>query len=185
VITGLAAPPSRKEPAEGIARSTYYDQPKKFVDDTALVEAIAAICDAVEAYGWRRGQAALRQRGVVANHKKIRWRMREYDLQPSAPPLRGDERPRSRPTNCRFAQKTWPSMVPTSSGCRISPTSARRRFRLCRRHPRRMVPGRRRLRHQPLDRRAPHGRRAAKTYNDSVCQDGRARLQDLQLATLP
>jgi putative transposase len=64
----------------GIAHSTYYDQPKKFVDDSALVEAIAAICDAVEAYGWWRVRAALRQRGVVANHKKIRRLMREHDL---------------------------------------------------------------------------------------------------------
>jgi putative transposase len=66
----------------GIARSTYYDQPKKSVDDTALVDAIAAICDEFEAYGWRRVQAALRQQGVVANHKKIRRLMREHGLQP-------------------------------------------------------------------------------------------------------
>ena len=30
----------------GIARSTYYDRPQKAADDTALVEAIFAICDA-------------------------------------------------------------------------------------------------------------------------------------------
>jgi putative transposase len=66
----------------GIARSTYYDPPKRLVDDTALVEPIAAICDAFEAYGWRRVRAALRQQGVVANHKKIRRLMREHDLQP-------------------------------------------------------------------------------------------------------
>lgn len=29
----------------GIARSTYYDQPARPIDDTALVEAIAAICE--------------------------------------------------------------------------------------------------------------------------------------------
>jgi putative transposase len=66
----------------GIARSTYYDRPTVAIDDTGLVEAIAAICDEFEAYGWRRVRAALRQQGVVANHKKIRRLMREHDLQP-------------------------------------------------------------------------------------------------------
>ena len=66
----------------GIARSTYYDRPEIGVDDTAIVEAIAAICDEFEAYGWRRVRAALRQQGIVANHKKIRRLMREHDLQP-------------------------------------------------------------------------------------------------------
>ena len=65
-----------------IARSTYYDQPDLTLDDTALVEAIAAICDEFEAYGWRRVRAALRYRGMVVNHKKIRRLMREHDLQP-------------------------------------------------------------------------------------------------------
>jgi putative transposase len=66
----------------GIARSTYYDAPPAAMDDTALVEAIATICDEFEAYGWRRVRAALSQRGIVANHKKIRRLMREHDLQP-------------------------------------------------------------------------------------------------------
>jgi putative transposase len=66
----------------GIARSTYYDLPGAKLDDTALVEAICAICDEFEAYGWRRVQAALRLRGIVVNHKKIRRLMREHDLQP-------------------------------------------------------------------------------------------------------
>ena len=35
----------------GIARSTYYDRPQAQLDDTALVQAIAGICDAFEAYG--------------------------------------------------------------------------------------------------------------------------------------
>ena len=52
----------------GLARSTYYDAPPRAADDTALVEAMAAVCDAFEAYGWRRVQAALRQRGVHGNH---------------------------------------------------------------------------------------------------------------------
>jgi putative transposase len=66
----------------GIARSTYYDRPELALDDTAIVEAIAAICDNFEAYGWRRVRAALRQQGVVVNHKKIRRLMQEHDLQP-------------------------------------------------------------------------------------------------------
>jgi putative transposase len=66
----------------GITRSTYHDQPKRAADDTAVVEAISAICDEFEAYGWRRVRAALRQQGIVVNHKKIRRLMREHDLQP-------------------------------------------------------------------------------------------------------
>ena len=66
----------------GIARSTYYDQPKGSADDTALVEAMHAIKDEFEAYGWRRMQAALRHRGWVVNHKKIRRLMREHAMHP-------------------------------------------------------------------------------------------------------
>lgn len=65
----------------GIARSTYYAADPAG-DDTALVAAIAAICDEFEAYGWRRVQAALRQQGINANHKRIRRLMREHGLQP-------------------------------------------------------------------------------------------------------
>ena len=66
----------------GIARSTFYGEPTAPQDDTAIVEAIAAICDEFEAYGWRRVRAELRHRGVIVNHKKIRRLMREHDLQP-------------------------------------------------------------------------------------------------------
>ena len=66
----------------GVARSTYYDRTAVELDDTALVVAITAICDEFEAYGWRRVRAALRQQGVVANHKRIRRLMRAHDLQP-------------------------------------------------------------------------------------------------------
>lgn len=52
----------------GIARSTYYDTPVLTVDDTGIVEAIAAICDQFEAYGYRRVRAALRHQGIVVNH---------------------------------------------------------------------------------------------------------------------
>ena len=53
----------------GIARSTYYDQPERAADDTAIVEAMFTICDAFEAYGYRRVDAALRQQGLVATRK--------------------------------------------------------------------------------------------------------------------
>jgi putative transposase len=66
----------------GIARSTYYDRPQKRADDTAIVEAMFAICDEFEFYGYRRVGAALRQQGLVVNHKKIRRLMREHGLQP-------------------------------------------------------------------------------------------------------
>jgi putative transposase len=63
----------------GIARSTFYDEPITPHNDTAIVEAIAAICDEFEAYGWRRVCAELRHRGMTVNHKKIRRLMREHD----------------------------------------------------------------------------------------------------------
>jgi putative transposase len=65
----------------GIARSSCYDAPGTGPDDAAPLEAMQAICDAFEAYGWRRVRAALRQRGMVVNHKKVRRLMREHDLQ--------------------------------------------------------------------------------------------------------
>lgn len=48
----------------GIARSTYYDLPERSVDDAAIVEAMFAICDEFEFYGYRRIGAALRQQGL-------------------------------------------------------------------------------------------------------------------------
>ena len=69
----------------GIARSTYYHEPKGLADDTALVEAMHAIKDEFEAYGWRRMQAALRHRGWIVNHKKIKRLMCEHAMHP---PLR-------------------------------------------------------------------------------------------------
>ena len=65
----------------GIARSSFYEEPVAH-DDAAIVEAIAAICDEFEAYGWRRVRAELRPRGLIVNHKKVRRLMREHDLQP-------------------------------------------------------------------------------------------------------
>lgn len=66
----------------GIARSTYYDRPAFEIDDTAIVAAMGEIADTFEAYGYRRMQAALRQLGIVVNHKKIRRLMRQHDLVP-------------------------------------------------------------------------------------------------------
>lgn len=66
----------------GIARSTFYDRPERTADDTAIVEAMFAVCDVFEFYGYRRVGAALRQQGIIVNHKKIRRLMREHDLQP-------------------------------------------------------------------------------------------------------
>lgn len=108
----------------GIARSTFYDAPAIATDDTALVEAMHAIQDEFEAYGWRRLQAALRQQGWVVNHKKIKRLMQEHGLHP---PLR--RRFVARPTaimtspSSRIARASWSSTAPTSSGSRTSPTS--------------------------------------------------------------
>ena len=66
----------------GIARSTFYRKSEATGDDTALVEAMHAVKDEFEAYGWRRMQAALRQQGWIVNHKKVKRLMREHDLQP-------------------------------------------------------------------------------------------------------
>lgn len=55
-----------------VARSTLYTEPPTVGDDTAVVEAISRICDEFEHYGWRRVRAALRQQGIVVNHKKVR-----------------------------------------------------------------------------------------------------------------
>ena len=66
----------------GLSRATFYEQPGSAADDTATVEAIAVICNEFEHYGWRRVRAALRQKGTIVNHKKIRRLMREHDLQP-------------------------------------------------------------------------------------------------------
>ena len=66
----------------GLARSTFYDEPAREADDTAIVEAIATICEEFEHYGWRRVRAALRQQGLIVNHKKIRRLMRQHGLQP-------------------------------------------------------------------------------------------------------
>ena len=45
----------------GIARSTYYDAAPA-PTDTAVVQAISAICDEFECYGWRRVRRAAASR---------------------------------------------------------------------------------------------------------------------------
>ena len=80
----------------GIARSTCYRASKGSADDTALVEAMHAIKDEFEAYGWRRMQAALRHRGWIVNHKKIKRRDARARLASAAQtPLRRHHRQRS------------------------------------------------------------------------------------------
>ena len=69
----------------GIARSSFYADSTPAGDNTALVEAMHAIKDEFEAYGWRRVQAALRHEGWLVNHKRIKRLMREHGLNP---PLR-------------------------------------------------------------------------------------------------
>ena len=66
----------------GISRSAYYDAPAMAPDDTAIVEAMSAIRDEFERYGWRRMQVALRSQGLVVNHKKVKRLMRKHDLRP-------------------------------------------------------------------------------------------------------
>lgn len=66
----------------GMARSTFYDRPERQADDTAIVEAMFAVCDEFEFYGYRRLGAALRQQGIIVNHKKLRRLMQQHDLQP-------------------------------------------------------------------------------------------------------
>jgi hypothetical protein len=101
----------------GIARSTYYEPALAPTDDTAIVDAIAAICDEFESYGWRRVRAALRQQGLIVNHKKIKRLMREHGLHRRSA---GDmsRRPTVITTSRSFPiwQRTWSSTVPTSCG---------------------------------------------------------------------
>ncbi|WOH52396.1 IS3 family transposase [Bradyrhizobium sp. sBnM-33] len=66
----------------GIAGSTYYEALRATTDDTAIVAAMAAICEEFECFGWRRVRAALRQRWMIVNRKKIKHLMREHGLQP-------------------------------------------------------------------------------------------------------
>ncbi len=107
----------------GISRSTYYETTSK-PDDTAIVEAMAAIWDEFEHYGWRRVRAALRHQGMVVNHKKIKRLMRQHDFQSKS---------RQRPlatTDSDHDDRIFPNKAkgmtvdgPNQLGCRTSPTS--------------------------------------------------------------
>ena len=154
----------------GIARSTFYDEPTAVRDDTAIVEAIAAICDEFEFYGWRRVRAELRHRGLIVNHKKIRRLMHEHDLQPRRPrryvaTTDSDHDQPIYPNRAKNLAIDGPDQLWVAD---ITYVAIRGGLRLCRGDPRRLVAPSDRLCHQPLDRRAPdagraeHGRRAAK-----------------------
>ena len=65
-----------------ISRSTFYDAPVAQLEEAGIITQIRTICDEFESYGYRRVGAALRHRGIIVNHKKLRRLMREYDLQP-------------------------------------------------------------------------------------------------------
>lgn len=51
----------------GLARSTFYDRPEQTLENTSIVEAMFAICDLFESYGYRRLGAALRKWGRSAD----------------------------------------------------------------------------------------------------------------------
>lgn len=65
-----------------ISRSPFYDAPVAQLEEAGIITQIRTICDEFESYGYRRVGAALRHRGIIVNHKKLRRLMREYDLQP-------------------------------------------------------------------------------------------------------
>jgi hypothetical protein len=77
----------------GIARSTYDDRSQAQLADTALVQAIAGICDAFEADGWRRVRAALPQQGIVASQADPPADARARPAAEAAPAVRADDRP--------------------------------------------------------------------------------------------
>ena len=112
----------------GISRSAYYDAPPVAPDDTAIVEAMSAIRDAFERYGWRRMQAALRQQGLVVNHKKVKRLMREHDLQPRMRRryVATTDSDHDHPI-FRNLPRTGSSTAPISSGSSTSRTSLSRR----------------------------------------------------------
>lgn len=65
----------------GLARSTYYDEPKgQPVEEARLVARIAEICAAWPRYGYRRVTAQLHNEGLIVNHKKVMRLMKENGL---------------------------------------------------------------------------------------------------------
>jgi putative transposase len=65
----------------GLARSTYYDEPKiQPIDEARLVEQIKEVCAEWPAYGYRRVTAELHGEGRIVNHKKVMRLMKENGL---------------------------------------------------------------------------------------------------------
>jgi len=61
----------------------FYDTPEIPASEAIIVVEMKKICDAFEAYGYRRVGAELRHRGIIVNAKKVRRLMREHALNPS------------------------------------------------------------------------------------------------------
>ena len=65
----------------GLARSTYYDEPKgETIEEARLIECIKEICAEWPFYGYRRVTAQLRAEGTLVNHKKVMRLMQEHGL---------------------------------------------------------------------------------------------------------
>ncbi len=65
----------------GLARSTYYDEPKgQLVEEARLVARITEICAEWPRYGYRRVTAQLHHEGLIVNHKKVMRLMKENGL---------------------------------------------------------------------------------------------------------
>jgi len=65
----------------GLARSTFYDEPKSQpVEEARLVARIQEICAEWPAYGYRRVTAELHAEGRIVNHKKVMRLMKEHGL---------------------------------------------------------------------------------------------------------
>jgi putative transposase len=65
----------------GLARSTFYDEPKaQSVEEARLVERIQEICAEWPAYGYRRVTAELHAEGRIVNHKQVMRLMNENGL---------------------------------------------------------------------------------------------------------
>jgi putative transposase len=65
----------------GLARSTFYDEPKgQPLEEARFVERIKEICAAWPAYGYRRVTAELHAESRIVNHKKVMRLMKENGL---------------------------------------------------------------------------------------------------------
>lgn len=65
----------------GLARSTYYDEPRSQpIEEARLIECIKEICAEWPSYGYRRVTAELHATGYLVNHKKVMRLMREHGL---------------------------------------------------------------------------------------------------------